>query len=59
MLYLILVRSKLAEARYVGVSPAIIFNFQFVSLARDRKMHTHQRNMPHGIAGKMPTSLVV
>ena len=29
-MYPILVRSSLAEARDVGVPPAIIFNFQFV-----------------------------
>ncbi len=32
--------------RDVGVPPAT-----------HKKMHTHQRNMPHGIAGRMPTSL--
>ena len=39
-------RGRLAREKHgdVGVSPAT-------------KMHTHQRNMPHGIAGRMPTSL--
>jgi hypothetical protein len=26
---------------------------------RQKKMHTHLRNMPHGIAGETPTSLVL
>ena len=49
MLYLILVRSKLAEARDVGILPAIKKKWM--------SMCTHLCCMPHGIAGETPTSL--